>query len=185
MGMGRFSFLQAIVVFVFVAHSTHIYVASQFSTGIKVLHYGPYQIGDTYRGLCDVELPPDDNITNVDAYWKFGNTDYCHNGQKVLLNRNYTCNATTVQNTTAFELRIPVLTLHDAGTYFCKVKHNTKGATTTFSDNVTVIDPSITTPESTTVTTLSGRDDTGGAASVETKFLSTVFIMLSASLVYI
>ncbi|XP_062594136.1 uncharacterized protein LOC134255631 [Saccostrea cucullata] len=199
MVMKSFSYLQAIAVFVFLAHSTNIYVASQVVMGFRLdLHYDILHIGGTYRGICDVEIPPDDNITNVDAYWIVKNTDYCHNGHKVLLNRNYTCNATTVQNTTSFELRIPDLTLEDSGTYTCKVKHYTehstsifsaKHITSTFSENITVIDPSITTPrktpESTTVTTLSGRGNTGGAASLETKLLSTIVTMLSAALVYI
>ncbi|XP_062610515.1 uncharacterized protein LOC134272283 [Saccostrea cucullata] len=160
MVMDTLSFLQAIAVFVFLAHTTNLHAEFQISIGQRLnLHFGPYRIGDTYRGICDVEIFPDDNITNVDVYWKVKNTDYCHNGQKIWLNLNYTCNATTVQNTTYFELRVPDLTLEDAGTYACKVKHKIKGITSTSSENITVIDPSITTPESTTVTTLNGRDN--------------------------
>ncbi|XP_062615892.1 uncharacterized protein LOC134277583 isoform X2 [Saccostrea cucullata] len=141
----------------------NIYVTSQINirVGFQFLHHGPYQIGDTFRGICDVELPPDDIITNVDAYWKVGNTDYCHND----------------------------LTLEDSGTYACKVKYTTKGLENTDSQNITVIDPSITKPhktaESTTVTALTGSDGRGGAVSVETKLLSTLVIMLSVFLVYI
>ncbi|XP_062609581.1 carcinoembryonic antigen-related cell adhesion molecule 2-like isoform X1 [Saccostrea cucullata] len=102
---------------------------------------------------------------------------------------NYTCGAITVQNTTYFELRVPDLTLEDSGAYACKVKHTTKGFENTDSLNITVLDPSITKPrkkaESTTVTALTGSDGRGGAVSVETKLLSTIAIMLSASLIYI
>ncbi|XP_062609582.1 uncharacterized protein LOC134271386 isoform X2 [Saccostrea cucullata] len=98
---------------------------------------------------------------------------------------NYTCGAITVQNTTYFELRVPDLTLEDSGAYACKVKHTTKGFENTDSLNITVLDPSITKPQSTTVTALTGSDGRGGAVSVETKLLSTIAIMLSASLIYI
>ncbi|XP_062569732.1 uncharacterized protein LOC134231784 [Saccostrea cucullata] len=191
MVMETFAFLQAIAVFVFLAHSMNKYVISQINirVGFQFPHHGPYQIGDTFRGICDVELPPDENITNVDAYWKVGNTDYCYNGQKIWLNMNYTCGAITVQNTTYFELQVPDLTLEDTGTYACKVKYTTKGLENTDSQNITVIDPSITKPrktaESTTVTTLTGSDGRGGAVSVETKLLSTIVIMLLLSLVYV
>ncbi|XP_062600092.1 uncharacterized protein LOC134261700 [Saccostrea cucullata] len=118
MVMESFSFLQSIVVFVFLAHSTNVYVASQFAGG-KISYDRPFRLGETFRGICYEEIPLGDNITVVDAYWKRGNTEYCHKGQKLLLNRRYTCNATTVHNRTTFELRIPDLALEDAGIYLC------------------------------------------------------------------
>ncbi|XP_061180341.1 uncharacterized protein LOC133188873 isoform X2 [Saccostrea echinata] len=152
--MEQFSCVRAAIVFVFLVHGTHIYVRCQFSAGIGTNHHRRYTIGQTYFETCFVELPPDDSIANVDTYWNVRGSDYCYNGQKVLINRNYTCNVTIVHNTTYYDLTIPDLTINDGGTYFCKVIHNTKGGKTTFSHNITVIDPSITTTEATTITTI-------------------------------
>ncbi|XP_061180333.1 uncharacterized protein LOC133188870 [Saccostrea echinata] len=180
--MEQFSCLRAVIVFVFLVHGTHVYVTCRFSAGFRLNYHGPYTIGQTYHGTCKVELPPDDNLTNLDVYWNFGETNYCHNGQKILINRKYTCGVNTVQNKTYYDLRVPDLTIDDGGTYFCLVNHITEEANTTFSQNITVLDPSITTPEAATVTIVGSKKDTGGSSSVNYELLSTFLIMFAGSL---